>query len=337
MFIQNIQDKNEKDKALAKKEGLLVSLKNIGIISKLRDLKSKDINRLISFRGIAIRCSEIMPEMKSALFKCINCESEVKVFLENARVEEPKECVECRRKQTMEVQHNMCQFENRQIIKFQELPEYVPEGDAPRSMNIIAYGYEVDSMKPGDRLEIVGMYRALPMRVSRGKRKIKSVFNTHIDLISAKVLKENRFSNDLDCQKHVFDDDEKKEFFNMSRSNNIIDKLVQSFAPSIFANDEVKKGILCQLFSGCIKNFSQAGRGRFRSDINICLVGDPSTAKSQMLQQVHKIAPRGVYTSGKGSSAVGLTANVRKDPETREYILESGALVLSDRGICCID
>lgn len=123
----------------------------------------------------------------------------------------------------------------------------------------------------------------------------------------------------------------------MAQHPNIVDELVRSFAPSIFGNDDVKKGVLCQLFSGAQKKFSQSGRGRFRSDINICLVGDPSTAKSQLLQQVHKIAPRGVYTSGKGSTAVGLTANVRKDPETNEYILESGALVLSDKGICCID
>jgi DNA replication licensing factor MCM4 len=123
----------------------------------------------------------------------------------------------------------------------------------------------------------------------------------------------------------------------MAGEPGILDRLVKSFAPSIYANEEVKQGVLCQLFGGCQKQFSQSGRGRFRSDINICLVGDPSTAKSQMLQQVYKIAPRGIYTSGKGSSAVGLTANVRKDPETGEYILESGALVLSDRGICCID
>jgi DNA replication licensing factor MCM4 len=93
--------------------------------------------------------------------------------------------------------------------------------------------------------------------------------------------------------------------------------LISSFAPSIYGNEEVKKGILAQIFGGANKDFSQSGRGRFRSDINICLVGDPSTAKSQLLQQVYKIAPRGIYTSGRGSSAVGLTANVRKDPETR--------------------
>lgn len=113
--------------------------------------------------------------------------------------------------------------------------------------------------------------------------------------------------------------------------------MVDAFAPSIWENQDVKKGILCQLFGGCSKEFSQSGRGRFRGEINILLCGDPSTAKSQLLQYVHKIAPRGIYTSGKGSSAVGLTVYITKDPETKEIILESGALVLSDRGICCID
>jgi len=91
------------------------------------------------------------------------------------------------------------------------------------------------------------------------------------------------------------------------------------------------------LFGGTQKDFKKSGRGRFRSEINTLLVGDPSTAKSQLLSFVHKIAPRGIYTSGKGSSAVGLTAYVTKDPETGELMLESGAVVLSDRGICCID
>lgn len=113
--------------------------------------------------------------------------------------------------------------------------------------------------------------------------------------------------------------------------------LIDSLAPSIWENQDVKKGVLAQLFGGVSKELHHSGRGRFRGEINILLCGDPSTAKSQMLQYVHKIAPRGIYTSGKGSSAVGLTVYITKDPETKEIILESGALVLSDRGICCID
>jgi len=100
----------------------------------------------------------------------------------------------------------------------------------------------------------------------------------------------------------------------MASKDTIIEDLVDSFAPSIFGHEDIKKGILAQLFGGTKKSIGETGKGRFRSDINVCLVGDPSTAKSQLLQQVYKIAPRGIYTSGRGSSAVGLTANVRKDP-----------------------
>lgn len=97
------------------------------------------------------------------------------------------------------------------------------------------------------------------------------------------------------------------------------------------------QGILLQLFGGTRKDFSQTGRGNFRAEVNILLCGDPGTSKSQLLQYVYNLVPRGQYTSGKGSSAVGLTAYVMKDPETRQLVLQTGALVLSDNGICCID
>jgi len=117
----------------------------------------------------------------------------------------------------------------------------------------------------------------------------------------------------------------------------VFDKLVKSFAPSIFEEDEVKKGLLSQLFGGTPKPANKNSMGRCRPEINTLLCGDPSTAKSQLLQFSYKLAPRGVYTSGKGSSAVGLTATINKDPITKDLVLESGALVLSDRGLCCID
>jgi DNA replication licensing factor MCM4 len=112
--------------------------------------------------------------------------------------------------------------------------------------------------------------------------------------------------------------------------------LVGSLAPSIWEMEDIKKGVLCLLFGGA--NQDGAGQnGKFRGEINVLLVGDPGVSKSQLLSYVNKIAPRGIYTSGRGSSAVGLTAYVTKDPETRDMVLESGALVLSDKGVCCID
>ncbi|KIL66697.1 hypothetical protein M378DRAFT_10046, partial [Amanita muscaria Koide BX008] len=126
----------------------------------------------------------------------------------------------------------------------------------------------------------------------------------------------------------------------LSQRPDIYDLLARSLAPSIWEMEDVKKGILLQLFGGTNKSISRGGGGggpRYRGDINVLLVGDPGTSKSQILQYVHKIAPRGVYTSGKGSSAVGLTAYVTRDPDSKQLVLESGALVLSDGGVCCID
>ncbi|KAG0354665.1 hypothetical protein BGZ54_001545 [Gamsiella multidivaricata] len=123
----------------------------------------------------------------------------------------------------------------------------------------------------------------------------------------------------------------------VSKMPDLYETLARSVAPSIFEHDDIKKGVLLQMFGGTNKTFQKAGSPRYRGDINVLLVGDPGTSKSQFLTYVHKIAPRGVYTSGKGSSAVGLTAYVTRDPDTRQLVLESGALVLSDGGICCID
>lgn len=130
---------------------------------------------------------------------------------------------------------------------------------------------------------------------------------------------------------------DEEEIIGLSRRPNLYEILSRSIAPSIYELDDVKKGILLQLFGGTHKKSTKKGSSQFRGDINVLLVGDPGTSKSQLLQYVHKIAPRGVYTSGKGSSAVGLTAYITRDPDTRQLVLESGALVLSDGGVCCID
>ena len=134
--------------------------------------------------------------------------------------------------------------------------------------------------------------------------------------------------------------EQERRLVELSQREDIYELLSRSLAPSIWEVEDVKKGILLQLFGGTNKTIGTGGGGggpRYRGDINVLLVGDPGTAKSQLLQYVHKIAPRGVYTSGKGSSAVGLTAYVTRDPDSKQLVLESGALVLSDGGVCCID
>lgn len=141
-------------------------------------------------------------------------------------------------------------------------------------------------------------------------------------------------NNDVEEVRQI-SDAEIEKIKQVAQRPDLYDLLARSIAPSIYELDDVKKGILLQLFGGTNKTFKKGGR--YRGDINILLCGDPSTSKSQILQYVHKIAPRGVYTSGKGSSAVGLTAYVTRDVDSKQLVLESGALVLSDGGICCID
>lgn len=218
-------------------------------------------------------------------------------------------------------------------------------------MQLMVHDDLVDQIKPGDRVEVCGIYRASGVRVNSEKRTQNSIFRTYVDVVIFVKADKKRFHVDVNKQDNPaaeemrnqeeqnlnFTEQQINKFKAFSKDPELFEKLTNAIAPSIWEQSDVKKGVLCQLFGGSQKSFEQSGRGRFRGEINVLLVGDPSTAKSQILQYVHKIAPRGIYTSGKGSSAVGLTVYITKDPETKETVLESGALVLSDRGICCID
>lgn len=252
----------------------------------------------------------------------------------------------------MTLVHNRCRFADKQIVRLQETPDDIPDGGTPHTVSLLMHGKLVDAGKPGDRVEVTGIYRAMSVRVGSTQRTVKSLFKTYIDCLHLKKTDKSRM-HAVDTMEHedgssmsssggpVHDDsnpeyEEKVEQLKeLSKQPDIYERLTRSLAPNIWELEDVKKGLLCQLFGGnALKLPSGAS---FRGDINILLVGDPGTSKSQLLQYIHKLSPRGIYTSGRGSSAVGLTAYVAKDPETGETVLESGALVLSDRGICCID
>jgi len=311
----------------------------------MRNLNPSDMDKLVSIKGMIIRSSSIMPDIQRAFFECLSCHATEEVDIMNGRIQEPSTCKVCRSGQCMELQHNRCVFKDKQLIRLQESPEDIPQGETPMTVNLCAFEDLVDVARPGDRVQVTGIFRAQPMRVKSTQRNMRSVYKTYIDVIHYKRAEKSRMGEsreemaDLE-EGHAQSVDlaeREARCRKLAEDPNIYKKLIDSFAPSIYEMDHVKLGLLCQLFGGRLQAGTSAGAGRFRGDVNVLLVGDPGVSKSQLLQYVHKIAPRGIYTSGKGSSAVGLTAYVTKDPETRELVLESGALVLSDRGICCID
>ncbi|RLN52657.1 hypothetical protein BBJ28_00007166 [Nothophytophthora sp. Chile5] len=363
-------------------------------LSPLRHLNPSDIDQLVCLKGMVTRCSGVLPDLKEAFFRCAVCHASTQVALDRGRIEEPTACVRCDARMSMEMLHNRCAFTDKQMIKMQETPDAIPEGETPYTVLLFAFDDLVDGVRPGDKVEVTGIYRAVPMRANSRQRVVKSVFKTYVDVVhfrrvdeltrreegedgqdletAEQATQENEASaiGPADIDVEMADPTEEEQgdnaraadarqarklaaFRRIAAHPRVYENLAHSLAPSIWELDDVKKGILCMLFGGTRKDGSRGSineaheeldhggvapkRKSMRSDMNVLLCGDPGTSKSQLLSYVHKLSPRSIYTSGKGSSAVGLTASLIRDMETGDLVLESGALVLSDEGICCID
>ena len=287
----------------------------------------------------------------------------LQVEADKGYIAEPLACTNqsCQAKNSMRIMHNRSGFADKQIIRIQEAPEHIPEGETPHTQSMCTWDTLVDVAKPGDRVEVTGIFGATSVRTNPRHRTLRAIYKTFVDIVhikkldSSSRLKPDEERNDpTDRHSHnvSFDEDDElagdedqknAELRALALRPNLYNQLATALAPSVWELDDVKKGVLLQLMGATNKqlNDDEAGPGvaasKKRGEINVLLVGDPGTSKSQLLKYVHKVAPRGIYTSGKGSSAVGLTAYVTRDPETNEFVLESGALVLSDRGVCCID
>ncbi|CAH8584752.1 unnamed protein product [Schistosoma mattheei] len=314
----------------------------------LRSLDPDDLDQLVTVSGLVIRLSPLIPEMMRAEFKCAICGAMTSVPCERGRIAEPEACIRCHSAHTAQLQHNRCLFVDKQMIKLQESPENMPASQTPHTVLMYAHEELVDKIQPGDRVIVTGIYRAIPLRMSNRQRTLKAVYKTYIDVLHFLREGDDRVQNDGLAtdentsieEAHIlrqFTEERIEEFHTLARKPDLYERLAAGIAPTIYENEDIKKGILLQLFGGTRKDFSAKGRGDFRSEINILLCGDPGTSKSQLLQYVYRLTPRGQYTSGKGSSAVGLTAYITKDAETRQLTLQTGALVLADNGICCID
>ncbi|KAJ3011977.1 hypothetical protein HKX48_006546 [Thoreauomyces humboldtii] len=337
-------------------EGMTMRVRpfNLARSVNLRQLNPSDIDQLVTVKGILIRASPIIPDLKQAFFRCHVCDHTIVVDSEGGRIAEPTKCPRdlCKSNNSMVLVHNRCVFSDKQICRLQETPDETPDGQTPHTVSMCVYDDLVDVCKAGDRVEITGIFRGKAVRVNPRRRAIKALFKTYVDIVHIKrtdarrlgvdrsITADNEYAVHFEESDQIQEADplEEQRMVELSQRPDLYDLLARSIAPSIFGMEDVKKGVLLQLFGGANK-FSKGkpGSPRIRGDINILLVGDPGVSKSQLLSYVHKVAPRGVYTSGKGSSAVGLTAYVTRDPDTKQLVLESGALVLSDGGVCCID
>jgi DNA replication licensing factor MCM5 len=219
---------------------------------------------------------------------------------------------------------------DQQSLKLQELPETVPTGEIPRTFQICVDRVLVNKIAPGTRITLTGIYSVVEQKVLSAKANAASLKIPYIQVLGYKPeTNSGRGFNKL------FTNEEEEKIRTLSRDPEIYDKISRSIASAIYGSQDIKKALSLLLFGGSRKVLPD--KTKLRGDINILLIGDPSTAKSQFLKFIERVAPIAIYTSGKGSSAAGLTASILKDFRTGEFQLEGGAMVLADGGIVCID
>jgi replicative DNA helicase Mcm len=293
----------------------------------LRKLGSQQIGRLVMVEGIVVRSSPVRPMVMQAAFKCKRCGTVNPVNQTGSFLKAPFACSspDCGSKGPFEFVQEESTFIDSQDLRVQERPEDLPPGQLPRTLNIKLVGGEiVDVARPGDHISSVGEVRAVAPTLP-GVGKLRT-FILHVDANSIEVLGK-------EPETVLPSPEEEQKILELSKDPWVHRKIAESIAPSIYGYDHIKEAIMYLLFGGVSKTLPDIS---IRGEMNALLVGDPGTAKSQLLQYVARIAPRGLYTSGRGTTAAGLTAAVIRE-KGGGMSLEAGALVLADKGICCID
>ncbi|CAN2389020.1 DNA replication licensing factor MCM6 [Pristimantis euphronides] len=322
--------------------------------------------------GQVVRTHPVHPELVSGTFLCLDCQTLVRDVEQQFKYTQPSICRNpvCSNRRRFMLDTNKSRFVDFQKVRIQETQAELPRGSIPRSVEIILRAEAVESCQAGDRCDFTGCLIVVP-DVSRlstpgvraetssrvggtegyeaeGVRGLRALgvrdLSYRLVFLACYVAPTNpRFGGkDLheeemtaESIKNQMSPKEWEKVFEMSQDKNLYHNLCTSLFPTVHGNDEVKRGILLMLFGGVPKTTMEGTS--LRGDINVCIVGDPSTAKSQFLKHVEEFSPRAVYTSGKASTAAGLTAAVVRDEESHEFVIEAGALMLADNGVCCID
>ncbi|KAI9799770.1 MAG: MCM DNA helicase complex subunit [Piccolia ochrophora] len=305
-----------------------VRITDLPVHYTLRQLRQTHLNCLVRVSGVVTRRTGVFPQLKYVKFDCTKCGVTLGPFQQEASAEVRLSfCQNCQSRGPFTLNSEKTVYRNYQKITLQESPGTVPAGRLPRHREIILLWDLIDSAKPGEEIEVTGVYRN-NYDAQLNNRNGFPVFATILE--ANYVVK----SHDQLAGFRLTEEDE-RQIRALSRDPNIVEKIVGSIAPSIYGHTDIKTATALSLFGGVSK--VAQGKHSIRGDINILLLGDPGTAKSQVLKYIEKTAHRAVFATGQGASAVGLTASVHRDPLTSEWTLEGGALVLADKGTCLID
>ena len=308
---------------------------NYPVQRSLRQINAEVIGKMTSVSGMVLRASEVKPLAKELIFMCPEGHRTDVILDKDLKLTNPPECSnpKCKHKQ-LGIEPKSSRFIDVQFVRLQELPEDLPPGQLPHYLDVTVKQDLVDNARPGDRIVLTGIIRIEQERMSGVSKNESPLYRLRLDGNNVEFLGGRGDKTSRRIQREEISHEEEKMILALSKNPDIYDRLVDSYAPHITGHETIKESILL-LMAGSTQRQLNDG-SKIRGDINIFLVGDPGTAKSEMLKFCARIAPRGLYTSGRGSTAAGLTAAVVRDANGI-FMLEAGATVLGDQGLVCID
>ncbi|MFD1513309.1 minichromosome maintenance protein MCM [Halomarina rubra] len=304
-----------------------VRIHDLDRATDIRNIRARHRGQLIAVKGIVRKATDVRPKIQQAAFECQRCGTLTRIPQTGGDFQEPHECGGCERQGPFRINFDQSEFVDAQKIRVQESPEGLRGGETPQNIDVHIEDDITGKVTAGDHVSVTGI---LHLEQQESNQKKSAMFDVFMEGIAVEIEDEQFEEMDIT-------EEEKRKIVALSDDDSIYEQMIGSMAPSIWGYEEEKLAIILQLFSGVTKHLPDGSR--IRGDFHMLLIGDPGTGKSQLLQYVRSIAPRSVYTSGKGSSSAGLTAAAVRDDfgEGQQWSLEAGALVLADQGIAAVD